>query len=97
MSRSRESWLDRESYGNTYTFSFCQAQVKVWSLKEASDHCEVICNRVTSYARRQKTTTVDFPDISKLARIFNMTIENLVEILEKIAKILTFENIDIIR
>lgn len=69
----------------------------MWSLKEASDHCEVICNRVTSYARRQKTTTVDFPAISKLARIFNMTIENLVGILEKIGKILTFENIDIIR
>nr|WP_322711114.1 XRE family transcriptional regulator [Nostoc sp. ChiSLP03a] len=71
--------------------------MKVWSIKEVSDHCGVICSRVTSYARRHKTTTVDFSDISKLARIFNMTIENLVEILEKIAKILTVENIDIIR
>ncbi|MDZ7970468.1 MAG: XRE family transcriptional regulator [Nostoc sp. DedSLP03] len=71
--------------------------MKVWSFKEASDHCEVICGRVTSYAPRHKTTTVDFPAISKLALIFNMTIENLVEILEKIGKILTVENIDIIR
>ncbi|MEH2183517.1 helix-turn-helix domain-containing protein [Nostoc sp.] len=43
----------------------------------------MISSTVISYARRRKMTTVHFPAIYKLARAFNMTIEDLVEILEK--------------
>lgn len=57
--------------------------MKLWSLKEIYDHFRVICSAVTIYARRQKMTKVDFSAISKLAHIFNMMIEDLVEILEK--------------
>ncbi|PHM11186.1 transcriptional regulator [Nostoc sp. 'Peltigera malacea cyanobiont' DB3992] len=57
--------------------------MKVWSLKEISEHCGVICSTVTIYAHSHKMTKFDFSAISKLAHIFNMTIEDLVEILEK--------------
>ncbi|MDF5706093.1 MAG: helix-turn-helix transcriptional regulator [Nostoc sp. S4] len=59
------------------------AQDKGWTLKEVSDSSGVIYSTVRSYARRQAMTTVDFTAIYKLARTFEVTIEELVEILEE--------------
>ncbi|MDZ8257169.1 helix-turn-helix domain-containing protein [Nostoc sp. ChiQUE01b] len=57
--------------------------MKVWLQKEVFDRSGIISSRVISYGRRRKMTTVDFPAIYKLARALNVTIEDLVEILEK--------------
>ncbi|MEH1858683.1 MAG: helix-turn-helix transcriptional regulator [Nostoc sp.] len=57
--------------------------MKVWSLKEVSARSGIISSTVISYARRHEMTTVDFPTIYKLACAFNLTIEDLVEILDK--------------
>lgn len=59
------------------------AQEKGWTLKEVSDRSGVIYSTVRSYARRPAMTTVDFTAIHKLARTFEVTIEDLVEILEE--------------
>jgi transcriptional regulator with XRE-family HTH domain len=59
------------------------AQEKGWTLKEVSDRSGVIYSTVRSYARRSAMTTVDFTAIYKLARTFDVTIEDLVEILEE--------------
>ncbi|MBH8574660.1 helix-turn-helix transcriptional regulator [Nostocaceae cyanobacterium CENA369] len=59
------------------------AQEKGWTLKEVSDRSGVIYSTVRSYARRSQMTTVDFTSIQKLARTFNVMIEELVEILEE--------------
>ncbi len=59
------------------------AQEKGWTLKEVSDRSGVIYSTVRSYARRSGMTTVDFTAIHKLARTFDVMIEDLVEILEE--------------
>ncbi len=59
------------------------AQEKGWTLKEVSDRSGVIYSTVRSYARRPGMTTVDFTAIHKLARTFEVSIEDLVEILEE--------------
>jgi transcriptional regulator with XRE-family HTH domain len=59
------------------------AQERGWTLKEVSERSGVIYSTVRSYARRSAMTTVDFTAIHKLARTFEVTIEDLVEILEE--------------
>lgn len=59
------------------------AQEKGWTLKEVSDRSGVIYSTVRSYARRSGMTTVDFTAIHKLARTFDVMIEDLVEIIEE--------------
>ncbi len=59
------------------------AAQKGWTLKEVSDRSGVLYNTVKSYARRPEMSMVDFTAIHKLARTFNVTIEDLVEILEE--------------
>ncbi|ODG97809.1 transcriptional regulator [Nostoc sp. KVJ20] len=59
------------------------AKDKGWTLKEVSDRSGVIYSTVRIYARRPGMMTVDFTAIHKLARTFDVTIENFVEILEE--------------
>ncbi|HEY9853659.1 MAG TPA: helix-turn-helix transcriptional regulator [Leptolyngbyaceae cyanobacterium] len=59
------------------------AAEKGWTLKEVSDRSGVLYNTVKSYARRPEMSMVDFTAIHKLARTFNVKIEDLVEILEE--------------
>lgn len=59
------------------------AEEKAWTLKEVSDRSGVIYSTVRSYARCSGMTTVDFTAIPKLAHTFDVTIEDLVEILEE--------------
>ncbi|WP_335204853.1 helix-turn-helix domain-containing protein [Nostoc sp.] len=59
------------------------AEEKAWTLKEISDHYGVINSTVRSYTRRLGMTTVDFTAIHRLAHTFDVTIEDLVEILEE--------------
>jgi len=59
------------------------AQEKGWTLKEVSDRSGVIYSTVRSYARRSELSMVDYTALYKLARTFDVMIEDLVEILEE--------------
>lgn len=59
------------------------AAEKGWSLKEVSDRSGVVYSTVRSYARRHEMATVDFTCLRRLARTFDVMIEELVEVLEE--------------
>jgi transcriptional regulator with XRE-family HTH domain len=59
------------------------AAEKGWTLKEVAERSGVIYSTVKSYARRSEMSMVDFTAIYKLARTFDVMIEDLVEILEE--------------
>jgi transcriptional regulator with XRE-family HTH domain len=59
------------------------AAEKGWTLKEVSDRSGVIYSTVRSYARRPEMAMVDFTLLRKLARTFDVMIEDLVEVLEE--------------
>ncbi len=59
------------------------AAEKGWTLKEVSDRSGVMYNTVKHYARCPGLTTVDFTLLRKLARTFDVMIEDLVEVLEE--------------
>lgn len=54
-----------------------------WTLKEVAYRSGVNYKTVVSYARRQEGMTMtDFTALQKLARAFDVAIEDLVEVLE---------------
>lgn len=59
------------------------AAEKGWTFKEVADRSGVIYNTVKHYARCPGMSTVDFISLQKLARTFDVMIEDLVEILEE--------------
>ncbi|CAD5919251.1 Helix-turn-helix domain protein [Planktothrix tepida] len=59
------------------------AEEKGWTLKEVSERSGVIYSTVRSYARRSGMAMVDFTALHKLARTFDVMIEDLVEIIEE--------------
>ncbi|MBE9146736.1 helix-turn-helix domain-containing protein [Planktothrix mougeotii] len=59
------------------------AEEKGWTLKEVSERSGVIYSTVRSYARRSGMAMVDFTALHKLARTFDIMIEDLVEIIEE--------------
>ncbi|NET05605.1 MAG: helix-turn-helix transcriptional regulator [Symploca sp. SIO2B6] len=58
------------------------ANEKGWTLKEVSERSGVIYSTVRSYARRPEMAMVDYTAVHKLARTFDVMVEDLVEILE---------------
>lgn len=59
------------------------AAEKGWTLKEVAERSGLAYSTVTSYVRREAMTTTDFTAIQKLARAFDVMIEDLVEVLEE--------------
>ena len=59
------------------------AEEKGWTLKEVADRSGIVYSTVRSYARRPAIATVDFTALHKLARTFDVLIEDLVEIIEE--------------
>lgn len=59
------------------------AAEKGWTFKEVSERSGVIYNTVKHYARCSGMSTVDFISLKKLARTFDVMIEDLVEIVEE--------------
>jgi hypothetical protein len=55
------------------------AREKDWTLKEVSDRSGVIYSTVRSYDRRPEMAMVDFTCLRKLARTFDVMIEDLEE------------------
>jgi transcriptional regulator with XRE-family HTH domain len=58
------------------------ADQKGWTLKEVSDRSEIPYATVKNYAQAV-LSTVDYTALQKLARIFDVTIEDLVEVIEE--------------
>jgi len=56
---------------------------KGWTLKEVSDRSGVVYSTLRTYARSPGLATVDFTALQKLARIFDVMIEDLVEVVEE--------------
>jgi putative transcriptional regulator len=54
-----------------------------WTLKEVSDRSGVGYSTIRNYAQCSGMTTVNFTYIHRLARTFDVMIEDLVEILEE--------------
>ena len=59
------------------------AAEKGWTLKEVAERSGVIYSTVKTYARRSEMSMVDFTAIYKLARTFDVMIEDLVEIVKE--------------
>lgn len=59
------------------------ANEKGWTLKEVSDRSGVVYSTLRTYARSPGLSTVDFTAIRKLARAFDVMIEELVEVVEE--------------
>ena len=59
------------------------ASEKGWTLKEVSDRSGVVYSTLRTYARSPGMTMVDFTAIRKLARAFDVMIEELVEVVEE--------------
>ncbi|GET38609.1 helix-turn-helix domain-containing protein [Microseira wollei] len=58
------------------------ADQKGWTLKEIADRSGVNYNTVKSYVQRDALNTVDLSAVFKIARAFEVTLEDLVEVLE---------------
>lgn len=58
------------------------ADQKGWTLKEIADRSGVNYNTVKSYVQRDALNTVDLSAVFKIARAFEVTLEELVEVLE---------------
>ena len=59
------------------------ADEKGWTLKEVSQRSEIPYTTVTTYARSQGMATVDATALLKLARVFEVAIEDLIEVVEE--------------
>jgi len=58
------------------------AEERGWTLKEVAQRSGVNYQTVISYVRRDSMAMVDFTAVQKLARAFDVMIEDLVEVLE---------------
>ncbi len=58
------------------------ADEKGWTLKDVADRANVPYSTVRHYARSQGLATVDITSIQKIARIFDVLIEDLMEVIE---------------
>ena len=59
------------------------ANEKGWTLKEVSERSGVHYSTIKTYARLPERATVDLSALSKLARTFNVLMEDLFEIVQE--------------
>jgi putative transcriptional regulator len=59
------------------------AEVKGWTLKEVANRSGVNYRTIHSYVRRDSMAMIDFTAVQKIARAFEVAIEDLVEVLEE--------------
>ncbi|HTL89655.1 MAG TPA: helix-turn-helix transcriptional regulator [Leptolyngbya sp.] len=59
------------------------AKEKKWTLREVSDRTEIPYGTIRSYAHSPTLATVDYTALIRLARAFEVTIEDLVEVIEE--------------
>ena len=58
------------------------AQEKGWTLKEVSERSGVVYSTLRTYARSPGLATVDVTALQKLARTFDVMMEDLIEVVE---------------
>jgi putative transcriptional regulator len=58
------------------------ADAKGWTLKEVADRSEVNYNTLKSYVQRDTLNTVDLAAVYKIARALDVSIEDLMEVVE---------------
>ncbi|GAB4193772.1 MAG: hypothetical protein Fur006_39080 [Coleofasciculaceae cyanobacterium] len=59
------------------------ATEKGWTLREVSDRTGIPYSTVKNYAQAPRLATVDYTALQKLARVFDVMIEDVVEVLEE--------------
>jgi len=59
------------------------AAEKGWTLKEVSERSGVVYSTLRTYARSPRLATVDVTALHKLARTFDLSIEDLYEIVQE--------------
>jgi transcriptional regulator with XRE-family HTH domain len=59
------------------------AEERGWTLKEVSQRSGVPYTTITTYARSPGMATADITALQKLARVFEVTIEDLIEVVEE--------------
>ena len=59
------------------------ASEKGWTLKEVSERSGVVYSKLRTYARSPGLATVDVTALHKLARTFDLSIEDLYEIVQE--------------
>ena len=58
------------------------AEQKGWTLKQVAERSGVNYNTIRSYVQRDALNTADISAVYKIARSFDVTMEDLVEVLE---------------
>ncbi|HEY9797220.1 MAG TPA: helix-turn-helix transcriptional regulator [Leptolyngbyaceae cyanobacterium] len=58
------------------------AQERGWTLKEVSERSGVVYSTLRTYARSPGLATVDVTALQKLARTFDVMMEDLIEVVE---------------
>jgi transcriptional regulator with XRE-family HTH domain len=59
------------------------AEERGWTLKEVSDRSGVVYSTLRTYARSPGLATVDVTALQKLARTFDVMMEDLIEVVEE--------------
>ena len=59
------------------------ADEKDWTLKEVSERSGIPYSTIKNYAQSPGLAMVDYTALQKLARVFDVMIEDLVEVLEE--------------
>jgi putative transcriptional regulator len=59
------------------------ADEKDWTLKEVSERSGIPYSTIKKYAQSPGLATVDYTALQKLARVFDVMIEDLVEVIEE--------------
>jgi transcriptional regulator with XRE-family HTH domain len=59
------------------------AEQRGWTLKEVSDRSGVVYSTLRTYARSPGLATVDVTALQKLARTFDVMMEDLIEVVEE--------------
>ncbi|HEY9832459.1 MAG TPA: helix-turn-helix transcriptional regulator [Stenomitos sp.] len=59
------------------------AEERGWTLKEVSERSGVVYSTLRTYARSPGLATVDVTALQKLARTFDVMIEDLIEVIEE--------------
>ena len=59
------------------------AQKKGWTLKEVSSRTGIPYTTIATYAKSTGMATVDYTALHKIARVFDISIEDVVEIVEE--------------
>lgn len=59
------------------------AAEKGWTIKEVSDRSGVVYSTLRTYARSPGMASIDYTSLQKLARTFDVMLEDLVEVIEE--------------